>query len=371
MGIEPIRILHIVHKLDLGGMESRIMDIYRNLDHEKYQYDFYVESGEEGIFDEEVCSLGGRIFLSKGKRCHNIPHFKVFRQFLEKHKEYKIVYAYNQWAGLYLKQATKCKIPFRIANARTSIQTKSIKNNVKKLVKLNTNRYATHKFAVSKKAAIWLFGNKEVDAGNVKIWPNAIDTERYAYSNKVRYEVRRELGLDNELTIIHVGNIRIEKNHRFLFDVFSEVKRNHENSKLVLVGGGDIETLKSQMQESNIIDSVIYLGVRQDIPRLLQAGDIFIFPSLYEGFPGAVLEAEASGLNCVISDSITEEVMVTDHIKALALSRGPDIWAKTVEEFEAVDRALAWKSIKNRGYDIKELANNTQRFFESLIIERV
>lgn len=364
--MEPLRILHIVHTLNRGGMESRIMDLYRNLDHDRFQFDFYVESGNSGMFDEEVRNLGGRVFFSQKQSHHNLPNFKDFYRFLIKHPEYRIVYAYNQWAGLYLKQAKKCRILYRVANARTSIQTKSIKNNIKNLVKMNVNKYATHRFAVSRRASEWLFGKVKTRSGEVNIWPNAIDTKKFAFSEEIRQEVRCELGLDNEFTVMHVGNIRFEKNHLFLLKVFAELKNLRSDAKLVLVGGGDTGYLKLPIKKLGIEDAVIYLGVRTDIDRLLQAGDVFVFPSLYEGFPGAVLEAEASGLNCLISDSITEEVMLTDHIVALPLSEHPKTWAQKVLEFGEVDRFKSWKEIKSAGYDIEDLTIRTQEFFEML-----
>lgn len=365
--MKPVRILHIVHTLNRGGMESRIMDLYRNINHDKYQYDFYVESGKSGIFDDEVKRLGGRVYQSKGIRRYNIPDFKAFHQFITIHPEYKIVYAYNQWAGFYLKEAKKCGVPYRIANARTSIQTKSLRNIVKNLVKLNVNRYSTHRFAVSKKAANWLFGKKLVDAGDIKIWPNAIDTQKFIFSEMVRNEVRNELGLGTAFTVIHVGNIRFEKNHLFLLQIFAEVKKKYSDAKLILIGGGDIEMLKPQITKLRIDNSVMYLGIRQDIPRLLQAGDVFVFPSLYEGFPGAVLEAEASGLNCLISDSITDEVILTDHIAALSLNDNPQKWACAIESFNKIDRKNAWKTIKNENFDIKDLVIRTEKFFDGFV----
>ena len=137
----PIRILHVVYLLNRGGMESRIMDLYRNLNKERYQMDFYVESGEHGVFENEIKQLGGRIFypLHRGKK--GIPNFRSFRRFLENHSEYKVVYAYNQWSGFYLKQAFECGVPNRIAYARTSLQKKTAKNWIKNIVKLNVKKY--------------------------------------------------------------------------------------------------------------------------------------------------------------------------------------------------------------------------------------
>lgn len=366
--MEPMRILHVVNILNRGGMESRLMDVYRHLDHERYQYDFYIESGTPGMFDEEVINLGGRVFLSKNKLKHNVPSFRAFYDFLKLYPEYKIIYAYNQWSGFYLKEAKRCGVPHRIANARTSIQTKSLKNSIKNIVKFNVNKYSTLQFAVSKKAAVWLFGEKVVNSGRVKVWPNAIDTEKFKFSKDIRLEVRNELGLGDEFTVIHVGNIKFEKNHPFLLRVFSEIKKSEHKAKLLLIGNGNIDNLVPQINELGIENSVICLGVRQDIPRLLQAGDVFIFPSFYEGFPGAVLEAEASGLPCIISDSITDEVILTEHIVAMSLNDGPENWAKSACKIINTNRPEAWRKIKKAGYDITDLVNNNYKLYEKFTI---
>lgn len=364
--MEPVRILHIVNSLNRGGMESRIMDLYRHLDHQKFQYDFYVESGNPGMFDEEVVKYGGRVFLSKKRSKYNIPNFRSFYEFLKEHPVYKIVYAYNQWSGFYLREAKKCGVPYRIANARTSIQTRSLKNSVKKLVKLNVNIYATHKFAVSKKAAIWLFGEKAVDNGQVKVWPNAIDTEKYKFSEEVRFEVRDELRLGDAFTIIHVGNIKFEKNHPFLLRVFKAIKLKEPEAKLLLIGSGTIEKLTPLIDELGIRESVHYLGVRQDIPRLLQAGDVFVFPSYYEGFPGAVLEAEASGLPCIISDTITDEVVLTACTHQMPIDTNPVEWAKMCLNYYGSKRDDLTEVVKSAGFDIYDLVYEIEEMYTSI-----
>ncbi len=365
--MEPIRALHVVHTMNRGGMESRIMDMYRKLDRCKYQYDFYISSGKKGAFDDEVLSMGGRIFYAVQFNKYNIPSFSAFHRFLLGHSEYRIVYAYNQWAGSYLKQAKKCGVPCRIAYARTSLQKKSVKNTIKNLIKLNVNRYANYRFAVSKKAAIWLFGKRTTESGNVNIWANAINTCNFAFSTEVRDAMRHSLKLEDSYVVMHVGNFTYAKNHFFLFRVFAEVKKMHENAKLVLVGKGDLSAFETAMCNLHIEDEVIHLGVRDDIPKLLQASDAFVFPSLYEGFPGAVLEAEASGVKCLISDSITEEVILTENIRAISLNRQPYEWAEALDEIMDVDRRVAWRIVKDAGYDVNDSVIKQEEFIKTVM----
>lgn len=366
--MEQIRILHVINKLSRGGMESRLMDIFRCLNRDRYQYDFYIESGNPGDYDEEVRHLGGKVFYAARRHAANYPDFGAFYRFLHQHPGYRIIYAYNQWAGYYLHQAKRNGVPYRIAFARTSLQTKSLKNTVKNLVKQNVNKYCTHRFAVSKRAANWLFGTQRAERGEVNIWPNAIDTERFAFSPELRRDARLELGLtEGETAVLHVGNIRFEKNHPFLLETFAKIKETNPNATLILVGKGSLDSLQSKIDALGIRDAVLHLGVRSDVPRILQAGDLFVFPSLYEGFPGAVLEAEASGLPCLISDAITEEVVLSEHVIRLPLAAGARVWAKWAEELSPVSRETAWKAIRDAGYDIHALAGKTQLFYQSLL----
>lgn len=365
--MEPVRILHIVYRLNRGGLENRIMDLYRNLNRDKYQYDFYIESGGVGMHDEEVRKLGGKIYYSQGINKYNIPNFKAFNLFLKKHIEYKIVYAYDQWAGWYLKEAKKCGVPYRIANARTSIQTLSIKNIAKNIVKLNVNKYATHRFAVSKRAADWLFGKRQSGLNHINIWPNAIDTKKFIYSESVRDDIRKDLGFNDNFIVLHVGNIRYEKNHAYLIKVFAEVKHILPSARLLLVGGGNFELLKNQIEDLGIENDVKYLGVRNDIPKLLQAGDVFVFPSLYEGFPGAVLEAETAGLPCFISDTITDEVVLTDYVRQLSIKIHPKYWAQEILKCVGLSRRDGVEIIKEAGYDIKNLVIEIEVFYDNML----
>ncbi len=359
---DPIRVLHVVYILNRGGMESRIMDIYRNLDSSKVQYDFYVESGEHGAFEEEVLKRGGRIYYPKKKGNGFFPQFSEFNSFLKKHKEYKIVFAYNQWSGEYLKCAYKNNVKVRVANARTAIIQQSLKDVIKNLVKRPTNKYTTHRFAVSKLAGEWLFGKNS----QFEVWPNAIDSKKYMYDSSIRSSIRKELEIDDAYVIIHVGNFTREKNHDFILQVFKKVQEEHSSAKLLLVGGGDIQRHIESVKAWGIEDKVLFLGSRNDVNRLLSAGDAFLFPSLFEGFPGAVLEAEASGLPCVISDTITEEVDIQNNIVRLSLKNNTvEEWAKEIVNVSSNNRGDAWQRIYSAGYDIKENAKKMEQFLVS------
>lgn len=369
----PIRILQIVTQMNRAGLENRLMDIYRNIDRGRVQFDFYTCRKEIGSFDDEIKAMGGKVYYSDPldlKGIHWIS--RRFKSFLLDHIEYKIVHCHlNQWCGLVLKGAKQANVPVRIAHSRTSLQKLNAKNFIKNFVKLSTNRYATHYFAVSRKAGEWLFGKKMLDSGKVEVWPNAIDCKKFIFNPQMRERMRMTLGLGNDLTLIHVGNLRPEKNHSFLFHVFKQVLEKQPSAKLILVGRDMSDgAIQSLAREIHIDQSVQFLGSRSDVPDLLQAGDVFVFPSLYEGFPGAVLEAEAAGLPCVISDTITDEVCITNNVKQLPLG---DIrpWVEEIIKAVQYERKDTSSQLYRAGYDITTLTEKLMGFYENIFQGRL
>lgn len=366
---KPIRVLQIATQMNRAGLESRLMDIYRTIDKNRVQFDFYTCRKQEGFYDKEIFELGGKVFYSEPITLKNafwVP--SRFRVFLNDHMDYNIIHCHlNQWCGIILKGAKQSNISVRIAHSRTSLEMKSVKNIVKNIVKQSANKYATHKFAVSKKAGIWLFGKKALENKEIIIWPNAINCNKFRYSEATRKKYREDLNLGNAFTLIHVGNLRPEKNHKFLLDVFSVLKHKVADSKLILIGAdymsGEIQRYSEKI---GIAEDVLFLGARSDIAGLLQAGDVFVFPSLYEGFPGAVLEAEAAGLPCIISDSITNEVCITSDIHQLSLSLSKRVWSEKILECATTERKDVYDIICAAGYDINILTEKMEEFYENI-----
>lgn len=363
---DKIRILHVVRWMNNGGLESRLMDLYREIDHDIYQFDFLCLSKEEGFFDEEIQELGGNIFkLSSLSISNMIKNKKQLKTFFKKHSNYKIVHSHlNQWSGIILKEAKTAKIPIRIAHSRTSLETINIKNTIKNIIKLPTNNFATHKMAVSRKAGLWLFGKKSLDRNEVIILPNAIKTDDFTYNSQLRQIIRKKYDVENSLVVMHVGNLKEVKNHMFLLDIFYEINKQHPNAKLFLIGeGSQRNKINKKIEEKNLSEDVKMFGNRNDVNILLQAADLFIFPSFYEGFPGSVLEAQASGLPCVISNTITNEVMITDRIISKSLKDSPKTWSEM--SLNMVNKFNEQRSdIKiDKTYDIKNSARELINYY--------
>lgn len=368
----PVKVLVIVAQLNRGGLESRLVDILRNIDYERVQIDVFTYRMDEGAFDREVKALGSIIYYNKPLTVKNMFYYiKYFSLFLKSHPEYKIIHAHQDaWCSVFCKGAYEAGVPVRIAHSRTAISELSLKNIVKNIIKIPTRKYATHYFAVSELAGKWLFGEENFNNGRVKVWKNAIDCKDFRFDYEKRQELRRIFNLEDKKVIIHVGNFTPPKNQIFLLHVLNELLKHDKTYCIVFVGGETTAGLqKKAMQQAEafeIRESVLFLGNRSDVKDLLQAGDIFCFPSLYEGLPGAVVEAQASGLPCVVSDRITKEIKVLDTTTMLSLEDRPEAWAKAIMKKIKEDRRDTYEDMVRAGFDIESLTEDLTKFYETV-----
>lgn len=362
---EPIRVLHVFGRLDSGGAESRTMDIYRQIDRSKVQFDFAIHTEDECFFTDEIKSLGGRIYSFPRFNGKNYFQYKnSWNKFFKEHAEYQIIHGHQtNTAFVYLKEAKANNVPIRIAHSRNSNKENLIKKHICKLSKL----YATHLFAVSKIAGSSEFGEKAVNDGIVRILPNAIDAKKYSFNKEARKNKRLELGIENEMLIIHIGRFHPQKNHIFLLEVFSQILMSEPNAKLLLVGDGSLRgEIVKEISDKNIKESVIIAGIRSDVPELLQAADILLFPSLFEGLPGVVLEAQAAGIPCIISDKITPEVKITDLVEYVSLEEDTKYWAEiSINSVSKACREDVSKKIVEAGYDIKSVSKWYEDYYKN------
>lgn len=365
---KPIKVLVVVCQLNKGGLECRLMDILRFIDTSKIQIDIFTYRLEKGYFDEEVEKLGCKIYYNKPLTIKNmLQYVEYFKEFLLKHPEYRIVHAHQDaWCSVFCKGASLAKVPVRIAHSRTAIQSITIPNLIKNIIKLPAKKYATHYFAVSDKAGEWLFGKKRMKMNQVHIWENAIDLYHFQFNSEVRKMMQKELNITEKTILIHVGNFTPPKNHEYLLDIFSCFHKKNKNSVLLLVGSGNSErkeALEIQAKKLNISDNIRFLGSRNDVDSLLQAADVFVFPSLFEGFPGAVLEAQASGLPCIISANITKDVCLLPIVKQITLKANPNVWCKEIEQALQKPRIDYTRELEEKGFDIRKLVQKLETFY--------
>ncbi|MEC2073412.1 glycosyltransferase family 1 protein [Alkalihalophilus marmarensis] len=349
---KPTRVLHVFGRLDTGGAESRTMDIYRTIDRERVQFDFAIHTEDDCFYTKEIELMGGRIYSFPRFSGKNYFNYKnAWTSFFSEHPEYNIIHGHQTSTGfIYLKEAKKFGVTKRIAHARNSNKDSLIKKYTTMLAK----KYATDLLAVSRLAAVSEFGEKLTGGGYVKVLPNAIDVNKYAFNFTTRLEKRAEFNLTDDFAIVHVGRFHPQKNHTLLLEIFKEIQTKVKGAKLFLIGDGPLkEDILNRIEDLGIQDSVKLLGIRSDVPEILQAMDVLLFPSLFEGLPGVVLEAQAAGLPCVISSTITEEVRISDNVSFVSLTDGNQTWANKVVSFlEVIDRDTAYRKIINAGYDV-------------------
>ncbi len=364
----PVRVLHVVVNMNLGGAETLLMNLYRNIDRSQVQFDFL--TCKEGVFDSEIEKLGGKV--------HRIPYItevgprgfdRKLQQFLTANPEYKIIHSHlDKMSGIVLKSAKKAHVPVRIAHSHN---TGSEGGALSKMYKWYAGSYvksnATHLYACSLAAAKWLFGEK---SGQALILKNGIEMDKFQYSPSKRAQIREHLQIgDDTLVLGHVGRFAQQKNHHFLLEIFADVNKRKPDSILLLAGGGPLQLqVEQKIRELNLGDSVRILGIRDDIHLLLQAFDMFVFPSLHEGLPVTLIEAQGAGLPCVISDTITREVdMGIGLVRQLPIT-DKQIWSDHIIDLaeNKPSRAIASAALSEQGYDIRKTARHTQLSYLSL-----
>ena len=359
--MEQVRVLQVVTYMGRGGLESMLMNYYRHIDREEVQFDFLVHRQERAAFDDEIESLGGRIYRLPRLVPWSKNYLAALNRFFDEHSEHKIVHVHQDClSSVILKVAAQHNVPVRVAHSHSANQDKNLKYPIKLWYKRGIPKYATNLFACGKGAGDWMFGG-----ASYQIINNAIDVVACAYNPTKCQEMRRQLGLENEFTIGHVGRFNQPKNHPFLLDIFAALLRREPKAVLLLVGGGeDMTKIQAKAQALGVAEHVRFLGIRSDVADLMQAMDVFVFPSLYEGLPVTMVEAQAEGLPCIISDKVPPECILTEGlVDVLPLSAEPEIWAAKILEKKNLPRTDRRSKIAAHGFDITTEAVKLQEFY--------
>lgn len=362
----PIRVLYVVTIMDAGGIENMLMNLYRNIDRNKIQFDFIVHRDKKGLFDDEIISLGGKIYKFQPLAINKLFNYqKQLRDFFNRHKEYKIIHSHiSVWSYIILNQAKKSNVPIRIAHSHESHNSiwehKFLRIPLIWFLKKIINRPLTHRFACGIDAGKWLFGSNN----DFSVINNSIDTELFIYNKEKSNSIKMGLSLKSSFIIGHVGNFSKPKNYPFILDVFKKIVEKVPDSKLILVGNNSNDTsIELTCADMNLNNNVLFTGVRTDVYDLYQIMDVFLFPSLHEGLPVTLVEAQANGLKIFASDTITKEVSLTDNIEYLSLEETPDYWAEKIISAMPYERKNNYEIIKKKGYDIKENTLKLQEFY--------
>ncbi len=372
---EPLRVLMLFTILNRGGAETMVMNYYREIDRSKVQFDFVVHREEKGDYEDEVTALGGKIYRMMPLRPQNIRKYKrQIAKFFDEHPEYQIIHGQCSESGYFFyKEAARRDIPVIIAHAHNSHVKIDVKWFFRTWMKYRMRPYLTHYFSCGAEASEWLFGKKM--AQKAIILKNAIDTRIYQFDTKTRGKKRDELYIrETDMAICHVGRFDKVKNHAFILDIFAEVLKKRTDARLLLIGDGVLrEQTEQKAKQMGIYEKVSFLGVRRDVNELLQAADVMVFPSLFEGLPVTLVEAQSTGLPCVISKTIPSEVIITDLIEQVALSETTEFWAEKLiaAAKQLHERANYTKDIAKAGFDIKSKAEWLQQFYIEAIKKQV
>lgn len=361
----PLRVLMIVTSMQRGGMETFTMNVYRAMDRTKVQFDFLLHRDFKGDYDDEIERMGGRLYRIRRQNPLDPRYWHALDSFFAEH-HYDVVHAQLDCLSAEpLAVAERHGAAVRVAHSHSSDQDKDLKYPIKMLCKPFIARYATHLFACGERAGSWMFGHNDFT-----VIKNCIDVGSYAFDADVREAARGMLGIGRETLVVgHVGRFNEVKNHAFILEVFAALLSRRPGSRLLLVGDGPLrEEIECRASALGIRRSVDFLGVRPDIPSLMQAMDCFLMPSLYEGLPMVLVEAQASGLPCLISDAIPEDCDIAPNlVERVALSESPESWSSRIERLAAEpnDRAAGARDVAEAGFDAKGVAAQLQDFYLS------
>lgn len=368
---DPIRVLHVIGIMNRGGAETMIMNLYRNIDREKVQFDFVENSSEPAAFDDEIRSLGGRIYRCphyNGK--NHVAYTKWWHSFFRGHKgEHPIVHGHlGSTAAIYLSIAKKYGA-YTIAHSHSA----GAGSAAYRLMSYPTRHIADHFFACSVDAGIFRYGRKVgTDPRRCRVLNNAIELEKFVYNPDTAAKIRKQLVVGADVRVIgHVGRFVEAKNHSFLLAVFAELRRLEPKAVLLLVGDGELRSqIEEKIADLGLRDAVILTGVQSNTWDYYQAMDVFVMPSHYEGLPVSLVEAQTAGLPCCVSTAVPRESAITELVGFRSLEDSPECWAQWVMECAATPRKEMTETIRSAGYDISETARWLQNYYTKVVNSR-
>ena len=361
-----IRVVHVFGGLDMGGAETMAMNLYRAIDRERVHFDFVVHTEKVGAYEEEIRSLGGNIYRCPRYALKNHKRYLAWwRRFFEENPDVILHSHVRSSAILYLKLARRVGIKTVIHSHSTS-NGRGLASLVKRIYQYPLRHRADYLMACSNEAGRWLYGKKALTRPNYIFFPNAIDTEKYRYCPETAEKYRRELGLEGKFVVGHVGRFHEAKNHPFLLRAFARVAQKREDAMLLLVGDGALRpAVEEQIRSLGLEGRVILTGSRSDVAGVMQAMDVFAFPSAWEGLPVTVVEAQSAGLPCLISDRVTKDVDLTELVRRLPIDR-EEAWAEAILETELLRRDVI-DEVRKAGFDVRESAAKLMEFYLGIV----
>lgn len=364
-----IRVLHVLDKLSLNsGVCSIIMNYYNNMDNNDIIFDFMVHEDTPEYFEKLLSAKGSKIYKMPELKFKNLTKYmNALDSFFSTHKEYKIVHGHIANAAIfYLYSAKHHGVPIRIIHSHNSRGADKLKKRIRNyLLNLPIKFLANFYFACSNNAARFLYGKSFIKKNNIVILNNAINIEKFSFDVNKRNQLRSSMNLDNHYVIGHVGRFSGQKNHDFLIDIFNKIHLKNPNSLLFLIGDGELKNkVTDKISNIGLSKSVILMGIRDDVSDIMQAMDVFVLPSLFEGLPVVGIEAQAAGLPCIFSSSITKEAKVTENVEFINLYDSTETWCDKILSYKDAERFKHNEEIEVNGFNIKKEAKFLYDFYK-------
>ncbi|GEL13707.1 cps2J protein [Lapidilactobacillus concavus DSM 17758] len=359
---KPIRVLHVIGKMDRAGAETMIMSLYRRIDRNKIQFDFMVHSRDKGDFDDEIKSLGGKIYyMQKFNMVNFFSYHHAWKSFLKVHPEYHVIHGHiGSSAFIYLSIAKSLGRKTIVHSHNSFSDGFNVHDHVISLLNYHNKDFVDEILAASIQAGKDRFGKNVVKRDNFHVFNNAIDSSGFLYSVDKRNEIRRLLGISPDSFVMgNVGRLVEAKNQKRLISIFHQVTKRDPDSQLLILGKGPLKNdLLSLTQEYQIDSQVHFVGVTDDVADYLSAMDVFVFPSLHEGLGISLIEAQCAGLPCIASDAVPVEAMVSSLLVFESLKKADSQWVDTIiknkEIYSKQHRQSHTDDIKKAHYDISQ-----------------
>ncbi len=359
----PIRVLQAVPAMDMGGLEMFIMNVYRHIDRSKVQFDFLYHYNRPCVFDAEIETLGGHIFRASIRQNNNVLKYCRFLDHFFATHPYPILHGHYSGFGLFYNHyAKKHGVAVRIGHSHNTHTEKSLSGFFDAVMSSFFKYGITHRLSCGVEAGKALYKTNDFT-----VFPNGIELERFLYNAEKRQAARQRFGLEDALVFGHVGRFTQQKNHDFLLDIFAQLESRRPGARLLLAGEGPLlEETRRKAAALGLAEKVVFAGLQRDTPALYNAMDCFLLPSLFEGFPVVLVEAQANGLPCFVSDAVSPEAALTSGLHFLPLAAGAAGWAETILA-QPLARTDNRQALTDAGYDIATTAARLLAFYLGLL----
>lgn len=371
---EPKKVFYMVYSLSSGGIEKYSINIFKYIDKKKYTLDFITKLDRKEFFDKKLFSMGG-VKIPLAKKNSGFLNFFVlfFNAYKTVKRDYDLAYFNLSSPAAVFKYPLICKLAGMkriVIHSHNSSEANIglLGRFLNYLGRIYINHISSERFACSTKAAKWMFGKKITNQNKYIFVQNGIEVDKYKYNVDMREKIRRNLGFTkSDFVIGHIGRFEKQKNHQFLIRTFETLSKQDPNARLVLIGVGTLKnSIETLVKEKGLEKKVLFLGEQDNVNEILQAMDVFILPSLYEGLPVVGIEAQAAGLKCVFADTISEEADVTGNVNFVNLT-SVNLWVKAIEGFKQYSRVDQSDNLIKAGYSIKETAQLVQDKFDLIL----